>query len=476
MNKQEYEKAKYNYRREVERYRKKVKECSDLAEVIAEYEPIKKQGRKYIALCLWHNEHNASMEVDPEKGLCHCYSCNAGGDVFNAVMQKKGVDFNTAVDILAEKYNIVKPLPFAEYLKVLEAPDYKPTFTQNIDRATSTETEPAPPPLSEPDPTLIMDQQVKVAQAYVSSTSFHYWLCHYFDRTDVDRVFSAYRCGGSKFAEWVGIRAISFPYLDVEGNCIDCHLMHYDPNTGSSKKLDGERLPNSWAIAELQRSECKKCRPGEKGRQYKNCPDYGHCSRIPHRSPWCNFGDHLLKLRPNDAIGIVESEKSCLILSLAYPDIVWIATNGKHKLKPEIFEKYRGRDITVYPDRDGYDDKPRKNGAGVEKGWRTIARELATAGLKLYVDTTVENHYPKYEGTDENGEPKECKKDLADLVLDYRRGLVKPIATLTPTSTPEAIPKVEDPGPMPPPGTPEYSEWASQLAALICSRREGDKE
>ena len=181
-----------------------------------------------------------------------------------------------------------------------------------------------------------------------------------------------------------------------------------------------------------------------------------------------------MRLRPNDAIGIVESEKSCLILSLVYPDIIWVATNGKHKLKPERFEKYRGRDVTVYPDRDGYDDKPRKNGTGVEKGWRTIARELATAGFKLYVDTTVETHYSKYEGTDENGEPKECKKDLADLVLEYWRGVIKPIVAPTSTSTPEAIPKVEDPEPMPTPGTPEYSEWASQLAAWICSRREGD--
>ncbi len=307
-----------------------------------------------------------------------------------------------------------------------------------------------------PEPNYITEQQLRAAQAHAHETSLYIWLCSEFNRDEVNKVISAYRFGGSKFADWIaGGRAASFPYIDRAGRCVDCHLMHYDPTTGSSKRPDATRLPNSWAIAELAEAECKRCKPTESRQQHKECPNRDHCPRLPRRGDWCNFGDCQLDERPGDPLGIVESEKSALILSLAYPGIIWIAVGSKQNLTPKRFEPYRGRKVTIYPDRDGYNNKPRKDGRGIEKGWRTIARELAGYGFSLFVDTTTLNHYPQFEGVNEDGSPRECKKDLADLVLEYRHGRA-------PISTPPEEVATSD--------TPDPKAEAVEAFAQLCQR------
>lgn len=253
-----------------------------------------------------------------------------------------------------------------------------------------------------PQAVYITPQQVSAAQAHAHETSLYIWLCSEFDRAEVNRVFSAYYIGGSKFAEWSGIRATAFPYIDKYGRCVDCHLMHFSTESGSSKEPNGKRRPNSWAIAELTENECKKCKPMESRETHKHCPNRENCVKILHRANWCYFGEHLLAERPTDPIGIVESEKSALILSLAYPKIIWIATNGKSKLNAEMLAPYRGRRVTLYPDRDGFQE------------WKTKAMELAAEGFVLSVDTTTQRH---------SGSPND---DLADIVLRYRHGEQEP--------------------------------------------------
>lgn len=260
---------------------------------------------------------------------------------------------------------------------------------------------PTPPPMMhtqaaehKPTPEYVAEEQVAAAARHYRETSLYLWLCKEFEPGEVDEVFSAYRVGASKFISEQGGRAVSFPYIDVAGRCVDCKIFHINPNTGSRKtappvkRWDGGELRSTWALAELKRKE--------------------------HRAEWCNFGDHLLKGREGAPLGVVESEKTALILSLAYPDILWIAVGSKNNLTPKRFEPYRGRKVTVYPDRDGYNDKPRKDGKGIEKGWRTIAADLAAHGFSLSIDTTTERH------------PGESNDDLADIVLRWRHGKQKP--------------------------------------------------
>jgi len=64
-----------------------------------------------VALCPFHNDNNPSMLIDDERGLYKCFSCGAGGDVFNFVREYKLVEeggekmgFIDAVKFVAEEY------------------------------------------------------------------------------------------------------------------------------------------------------------------------------------------------------------------------------------------------------------------------------------------------------------------------------------------------------------------------------------
>jgi hypothetical protein len=64
----------------------------------------------------------------------------------------------------------------------------------------------------------------------------------------------------------------------------------------------------------------------------------------------CFFGDHLLESNPFKNIGIVESEKTAIISSLIFPDMIWLASGGKNGLDPYKFESLRNRTVFLFPD------------------------------------------------------------------------------------------------------------------------------
>ena len=72
----------------------------------------------------------------------------------------------------------------------------------------------------------------------------------------------------------------------------------------------------------------------------------------------CYFGQHLLKVFPKADINIVESEKTAVIMSIAYgcPEHqIWVACGGLTLITQERLEPFikTGRYITLFPDRDG---------------------------------------------------------------------------------------------------------------------------
>ncbi|MFN3759282.1 MAG: DUF6371 domain-containing protein [Algoriphagus aquaeductus] len=64
----------------------------------------------------------------------------------------------------------------------------------------------------------------------------------------------------------------------------------------------------------------------------------------------CFFGDHLLKSNPSKNVGIVESEKTAIISSLIFPNMVWLASGGKSGLNAYKFESLRNRTVFLFPD------------------------------------------------------------------------------------------------------------------------------
>jgi DNA primase len=55
------------------------------------------RGKQLVGLCIFHDDHEPSLVVDPKKQLGNCLgACHEGGDVYRFVMRADGVDFREA--------------------------------------------------------------------------------------------------------------------------------------------------------------------------------------------------------------------------------------------------------------------------------------------------------------------------------------------------------------------------------------------
>lgn len=77
----------------------------DVVDIIGSYVELKRAAGTYKALCPFHKEKTPSFNVNPARQIYHCFGCGAGGDVFRFVMEYEGVDFPTALRMLAERVN-----------------------------------------------------------------------------------------------------------------------------------------------------------------------------------------------------------------------------------------------------------------------------------------------------------------------------------------------------------------------------------
>ncbi len=83
-----------------------IRAANDIVEIIGSYLPLKRAGNSFKALCPFHKEKTPSFHVNPQRQIYHCFGCGAGGDVFRFIMEYEGVDFNTALRMLARRAGI----------------------------------------------------------------------------------------------------------------------------------------------------------------------------------------------------------------------------------------------------------------------------------------------------------------------------------------------------------------------------------
>jgi DNA primase len=69
----------------------------DIVEIINAVLPLKKYGHSYKGCCPFHQEKTPSFNVNPEKQLYHCFGCHKGGDVFEFIMELKGISFKQTI-------------------------------------------------------------------------------------------------------------------------------------------------------------------------------------------------------------------------------------------------------------------------------------------------------------------------------------------------------------------------------------------
>lgn len=79
---------------------------------------LKKHGKDHIGLCPFHDDHDPSLVISPDKNLFHCLGCGAGGSVIDWVMKIEGVSFRHAVELLQADYD---PSSLAAHAPVKQA-------------------------------------------------------------------------------------------------------------------------------------------------------------------------------------------------------------------------------------------------------------------------------------------------------------------------------------------------------------------
>ena len=87
----------------------RIRDATDIVEVISEYVQLNKRGRNFLGLCPFHNEKTPSFNVNPELQIYKCFGCNAAGNVFKFLQQQDQVSFVEAVTLLAQRSGIVLP-------------------------------------------------------------------------------------------------------------------------------------------------------------------------------------------------------------------------------------------------------------------------------------------------------------------------------------------------------------------------------
>jgi len=92
-------------------YIDRVREATDIVEVVGEVVALKRQGRDYAALCPFHQEKTPSFTVSPSKQIFHCFGCGVGGDVFTFAMRYDNLDFPAALEQLAKRAGIPPERP-----------------------------------------------------------------------------------------------------------------------------------------------------------------------------------------------------------------------------------------------------------------------------------------------------------------------------------------------------------------------------
>lgn len=83
-----------------------IKEKINIVDLISEYLPVKKAGVNYKSNCPFHNEKTPSFVVSPERQIFKCFGCGKSGDAFTFLIEKEGMEFKEALEMLAKKAGV----------------------------------------------------------------------------------------------------------------------------------------------------------------------------------------------------------------------------------------------------------------------------------------------------------------------------------------------------------------------------------
>ena len=97
---------------------------------------LKRVGADLIGLCPFHDDHEPSLVISPQKNLWHCLgACQCGGSVIDWVMKADGVSFRHAVELLRkDAAGVVDSAPVVKQATVRKL---APPLSENADQQTA---------------------------------------------------------------------------------------------------------------------------------------------------------------------------------------------------------------------------------------------------------------------------------------------------------------------------------------------------
>ena len=84
----------------------RVRDAVDMVHLVGQKTDLRRVGTRWSGLCPFHDERTPSFSVNPEEKLYYCFGCGEGGDAFKFVQQTEALDFQEAVELLAERSNV----------------------------------------------------------------------------------------------------------------------------------------------------------------------------------------------------------------------------------------------------------------------------------------------------------------------------------------------------------------------------------
>jgi DNA primase len=84
----------------------RVRDQADIVQIIGEHVNLRRVGADWRGPCPFHQGTHRNFSVSPKKRMYYCFVCHAGGDVFNFLQKRLGLDWPSAVRSVAEKSGI----------------------------------------------------------------------------------------------------------------------------------------------------------------------------------------------------------------------------------------------------------------------------------------------------------------------------------------------------------------------------------
>jgi DNA primase len=91
-------------------FKELVRSRTDIVHLIGETVALHPNGRVFKGLCPFHDDHNPSFTVNPERQTYKCWSCQEGGDCFSFVMKHDSLNFRETLEMLAKRAGLEMPV------------------------------------------------------------------------------------------------------------------------------------------------------------------------------------------------------------------------------------------------------------------------------------------------------------------------------------------------------------------------------